>query len=88
MGMVFEKLKSQIEDLLFQWEQKEASHVATIRVLEDEVAGLRVRLAETESIVRRLTEEKEKLECEMAVLLREEKEKEPPKKSWRQLFML
>lgn len=89
MGMVFEKLKSQIEDLLFQWEQKEASHVATIHALEAEVEQLRGRLSETEAIVKQLAEDKEKLEFELGLARAEVDEvRTTTKPSWKRLLHL
>ena len=88
--MVFDKLKSQIEDLLFQWEQKEASHVATIHALEAEVEQLRVRLTETEAVVKQLTADKEKLVFELGLARAEADEARSVsggKRSWKRMFL-
>lgn len=90
MGMVFDKLKSQIEDLLFQWEQKEASHVATIHALEAEVEQLRLRLTEAEDVVKRLTADNEKLGFELGLARAEAEEVRSVsggKRSWKRMFM-
>lgn len=47
MSGIFESIRSQVEDVLFQWNQKEKEYLNVIQEIKDENENLRVSLAET-----------------------------------------
>lgn len=95
MSGIFESIRSQVEDVLFQWNKKEQEYLAIIQQLRDENTYLNVSIAdlkqevefitkqfdESQSKEKKLSMEIEKLKLDRAIL-----DTTCTKKKWRFLL--